>query len=100
MRNPPSKIINPTESNAKTTKKSNSLGIVASLAILLGGGFFSYKNNFFGLIGGDSKVASVREIASVEKKREIKRVDDIVFKISLDNFDKFSQKAFLNNEMD
>jgi len=92
-----SKIINPAEPK-KAKKSSNSLAIVASLVLLLGGGFYSYKNNFFGLIGDDKKVTNVRDVASIEKKEEKEIIKKVDFKISLDNFDKFSQKAFLNNE--
>jgi eukaryotic-like serine/threonine-protein kinase len=94
-----SKIIKPELSAKKNNKKSsNSYGVVASLVILLGGGFFSYQNNFFGLLGDKEKTKSVREVASTEDTlNEIKDSSKVDLKISLDNFDKFSQKAFLNN---
>lgn len=90
-----SKITTPPEVSKKS---SNSLAIVASLLIAIGGGFYSYKNNFFGLLESNKPVNSVREVASVEKVEEDSASKVIDFKISLENFDKFSQKAFLNNQ--
>lgn len=92
-----SKIMNSQVPKAKK-KSSNSFGIVASLMLVLGGGYFSYKNDFFGLLEDQKKTPIVRQVASSSKSSsKDSKKNKVELKLTLDNFDNFSQKAFIDN---
>ncbi len=79
-----------------TLKSNSNILKLAPVAALLLVCFFGYKNKFWGLLGSSEKKS--RSVASSTAMKSI-QVDRKDYKLTLNNFDKFKQKVFLNNEL-